>query len=69
VKIGPHLVPELSVHLLAAIPNAALVEVLAGSPEDLWRDPVEIVDGTLALPDRPGHGVEFSKDAVKRYAV
>jgi L-alanine-DL-glutamate epimerase-like enolase superfamily enzyme len=69
VKIGPHLVPELSVHLLAPNPNAALVEVLAGSPEDLWRDPVEIVDGTLALPDRPGHGVGFSKDAVKRYAV
>jgi L-alanine-DL-glutamate epimerase-like enolase superfamily enzyme len=43
--------------------------VLAGSPEDLWRDPVEIVDGMLVAPDRPGHGVEFSKDAVKRYAV
>lgn len=67
VKIAPHLVPELSVQVLVSIPNGALVEVLAGSPEDLWRDPVEIVDGMMAPPDRPGHGMEFSADAIKRY--
>ena len=67
VKIAPHLVPELSVQVLVSIPNGALVEVLAGSPEDLWQDPVEIVDGMMAPPDRPGHGMEFSADAIKRY--
>jgi len=67
--IAPHLVPELSIHILAAIPNAALVEVLAGSPENLFRDSVEIVDGMMAAPLRPGHGVEFSKDAIKRYMI
>ena len=67
VKIAPHLVPELSIHVLASIPNGALVEFLAGSPEDLWRDPVEIVDGMMATTDRPGHGMEFSADAVKRF--
>lgn len=69
VTIAPHLVPELSIHVLAAIPNAALVEVLAGSPEDLFRDPVEIVDGMMAAPTRAGHGVEFSAEAIKRYTV
>jgi len=69
IKIAPHLVPELSVQVLACIPNGSLVEVLAGSPEDLWRDPVEIVDGMLIAPDRPGHGIEFSKDSIKRYTV
>ena len=67
IQIAPHLVPELSIHVLVSIPNGALVESLAGSPEDLWRDPVEIVDGMMAPPDRPGHGMEFSTDAVKRY--
>jgi L-alanine-DL-glutamate epimerase-like enolase superfamily enzyme len=67
VKIAPHLVPELSVQVLVSIPNGALVEFLAGSPDDLWRDPVEIVDGMMAPPDRPGHGMEFSADAIKRY--
>jgi L-alanine-DL-glutamate epimerase-like enolase superfamily enzyme len=69
IRIAPHLVPELSVSVMAGIPNGALVEVLAGSPSNLWRDPVEIVKGTLIPPNRPGHGMEFSKDAVKKYAV
>lgn len=69
VKIAPHLVPELSIHVMAAIPNGSLVEVLAGSPEDLFRHPVEIVDGGIALPNRPGHGVAFSEEAIKRYTI
>ena len=69
VKIAPHLVPELSIHVLTAIPNAALVEVLAGSPDDLWEHPPAIVDGYMAPPDRPGHGMTFSTDAVRRYTV
>ncbi|MEK9706364.1 MAG: mandelate racemase/muconate lactonizing enzyme family protein [Alphaproteobacteria bacterium] len=69
VKIAPHLVPELSVSVLAAIPNGALVEVLAGSPENLWEDPVEIVDGHLLPPDRPGHGMTFSAEAIRDYTL
>ncbi|MBM3558652.1 MAG: mandelate racemase/muconate lactonizing enzyme family protein [Alphaproteobacteria bacterium] len=69
IKVAPHLVPELSVSVLVAIPNGSLVEVLAGSPEDLWEDMPKIVDGHMAPPDRPGHGMEFSAGAVKRYTV
>lgn len=69
IKIAPHLVPELSVSVLASIPNGTLVEVLAGSPANLWRDPVEIVNGRLHAPNRPGHGMEFSKEALKKYVV
>ncbi|NKB49982.1 MAG: hypothetical protein GKS02_11560 [Alphaproteobacteria bacterium] len=67
VQIAPHLVPELSIHVLVSIPNAALVEFLAGSPDDLWADPPQIIDGLMAPPDRPGHGMGFSTDAIKRY--
>tara|TARA_R110002110_G_scaffold415612_1_gene651467 strand:+ start:19956 stop:21035 length:1080 start_codon:yes stop_codon:yes gene_type:complete len=69
VKIAPHLVPELSIHVLVSIPNAALVEVLAGSPDDLWEHPPTIVDGHMAPPDRPGHGMNFSDEAMKRYVA
>ena len=69
VKIAPHLVPELSVSVLVSIPNAALVEVLAGAPSNLWRDPVEIAGGYMTPPNRPGHGTEFSKEVLKKYAV
>ena len=69
IKIAPHLVPELSIHVLAAIPNGSLVEVLAGSPRDLLRDPVDIVDGMIVLSDRPGHGVAFNPEVITRYGA
>lgn len=68
-KIAPHLVPELSVTVLASIPNGSLVEVLAGAPSNMWENPVEIANGHMTPPDRPGHGMAFSKDAVKKYTV
>jgi L-alanine-DL-glutamate epimerase-like enolase superfamily enzyme len=67
ITIAPHLVPELSIHVLAAIPNGSYVEWLAGWSSEMWRDPPEIVDGFMSPPERPGHGMEFSADAIKRY--
>jgi L-alanine-DL-glutamate epimerase-like enolase superfamily enzyme len=67
IKIAPHLVPELSISVLAAIPNASLVEVLAGSPDNLWEVGPEIVDGHMSPPDQHGHGMTFSAEAVRDY--
>lgn len=69
IKIAPHLVPELSIHTLVSTPNAALVEFLAGSPDDLWQNPPLIVDGMMSPPNRIGHGMEFSDEAIKRYTI
>lgn len=69
LPIAPHLVPELSIHLLVSIPNGSIVECLAGGPQDLWKEPLSVVNGTLSPPDRPGHGMEFNPEIVKRYSV
>jgi L-alanine-DL-glutamate epimerase-like enolase superfamily enzyme len=69
LPIAPHIAPELSIQVMAAIPNRALVEWPSGQPAELWRDPIELVDGAVPLPTRPGHGMEFSDEAVKRYTV
>lgn len=69
LKIAPHLVPELSISVLVSIPNAAVVEFLAGAPEGLWEHDPVIVDGHMEPPDRPGHGMAFSAQALKDYAV
>ena len=69
IRIAPHLVPELSISVLVSIPNAALVEFLAGAPEGVWEHDPVIVDGHMAPPDRPGHGMAFSAEALKRYTV
>ncbi len=69
IPIAPHLAPELSIQVLAAIPNAGPAEMVNTMPPDLFVHPVEIVDGALEVPDRPGHGIEFREEAVKKYRV
>ncbi|MEK9662590.1 MAG: enolase C-terminal domain-like protein, partial [Alphaproteobacteria bacterium] len=69
IKIAPHLVPELSISVLVSIPNAAVVESLAGAPEGVWEHDPVIVDGHMEAPDRPGHGMAFSAQALKEFTV
>jgi L-alanine-DL-glutamate epimerase-like enolase superfamily enzyme len=69
VKIAPHVVPELSLHVGASIPNVLLLEWSIGRPTGLWRDDPQVVDGAITVPDRPGHGMEFTKTAIRKYQV
>ena len=64
ITIAPHLFPELNVHLLASIPNGIWAENM-GLLDDLWVDPLEIANGFITAPERPGHGLRF-KDEVRR---
>lgn len=61
---------SLAVHLLAAIPNCYMLEMI-GSPADLELQarmvaaPLRPKDGQIALPDGPGLGMELLADAEK----
>ena len=69
VKIAPHIAPELSIHVMAAIPNALLLEWSISRTKGLWREDPQVVDGAISVPNRPGHGMEFSEEALKNYVV
>ena len=69
VKIAPHLAAELSIHVMAAIPNALLLEWPITRQTDLWRDDPQVMTGSVCVPNRPGHGMEFSKEALRKYLV
>lgn len=57
-KIAPHMFPELSIHLNAAIPNPSWMENM-GWYDHLWVEPNLPVNGMLSPPQRPGHGMDF----------
>ena len=59
LPVTTHGVHDLHVHLLAAVPNASFLEAHGFGLEDYIRHPLEIVEGEVRAPDRPGHGVEF----------
>ena len=64
LQMAPHLFPELNVQLLASIPNGAWIEDM-GLSEDLWVDPVPVVNGMITAPERPGHGLAFKPEILE----
>jgi L-alanine-DL-glutamate epimerase-like enolase superfamily enzyme len=68
ITIAPHLAPELSIHVLASIPNALLLE-WSITRTRVWREELAVDNGYLRVPTRPGHGMEFSEEALAKYLV
>jgi len=64
IQMAPHLFPELNVQLLASIPNGAWIEDM-GLSEDLFVNPMPIVNGMITAPERPGHGLAFKPEILK----
>jgi len=66
--LSSHLYPEVSAHLLRVSESADWLEWRDwGNP--LLAEPFALRDGALVVPDRPGNGIEWNEDAVKRYAL
>ena len=54
--------------LLASIPNGLGVEQME-LLDDLWVDPVPVVDGMMTAPERPGHGLAFKPEVLRDFRV
>jgi L-alanine-DL-glutamate epimerase-like enolase superfamily enzyme len=67
VAVAPHVVHELSVHVVGALANGFLVEFIDWVPPGLFEDLPHCRDGHFRIPDRPGHGVALAKGAVERF--
>jgi len=68
VPMSSHLFPEVSAHLLAATPTCHFLEYVDWA-DVLVREPLAIVDGHAVIPRRPGHGMVWDEDAVRRYRI
>jgi L-alanine-DL-glutamate epimerase-like enolase superfamily enzyme len=67
VALSPHMVHELSLHVVGALPNGFLVEFVDWAPPDLFEDLPRCEGGAFRIPERPGHGIRLAKDAIRRY--
>jgi L-alanine-DL-glutamate epimerase-like enolase superfamily enzyme len=68
IPVVSHLLPEIHVHLVAAAPNATVVEYMPWT----WRlfdDPPMPRDGMMTVPTAPGLGFGFAKDLFEKYGV
>jgi len=68
IPVVSHVLPELHVHLIAGIPNGLTVEYIAWSIP-LWEEIPVMEKGELVVPDKPGLGLKFNRDIIKRYGI
>lgn len=69
LPVSSHTYTEVSAHLMAACPNAGLVEYIPGWWDDLFEEAPTVRNGAIALPDRPGLGLTFAERALHDFSV
>jgi L-alanine-DL-glutamate epimerase-like enolase superfamily enzyme len=67
--VTSHGVHDLTVHLLAAVPNRSYLEIHGFGLDRFIAEPVKIADGIALAPDRLGHGVALDFKALEKLKV
>ena len=68
VPVSPHLYTEQCLQLCGALNNVTYSEMMPWL-STLYNESIELVDGNLLIPDRPGLGFTFNKDELARLKV
>ena len=66
IQVSTHLYPEVAAHLMRVSETAHWLEWQDWA-DPILRSPFPIKDSCVDIPDRPGIGIEWDEDAVKRY--
>jgi L-alanine-DL-glutamate epimerase-like enolase superfamily enzyme len=67
LPVTSHGAHDVTVHLLAAVPNRSYLEAHGFGLDRFIAEPLLIRDGCALAPDRPGHGVAFDWNALAAY--
>ena len=59
LPVTSHGAHDVTVHLLAAVPNRSYLEAHGFGLDRFIAEPLRIEAGAAVAPDRPGHGIEF----------
>jgi L-alanine-DL-glutamate epimerase-like enolase superfamily enzyme len=59
LPVTSHGAHDITVHLLAAVPNGDFLEAHGFGLDAYIAEPLRIIDGEAVAPDRPGHGIAF----------
>ena len=66
IPVSTHLYPEIAAHMMRVTEAAHWLEWQDWA-NPLIREPYDVRDGHLLIPDRPGIGIEWDENAVRRY--
>jgi mandelate racemase len=66
LPMSSHLFPEVSAHLLAVTSTRHWLEYVDWA-EPVLEQPLTVEQGQAVIPDRPGTGIRWNEDAVRRH--
>jgi L-alanine-DL-glutamate epimerase-like enolase superfamily enzyme len=69
LSVTSHGAHDLTVHLLAAVPNRSYLEVHGFGLDRFLEAPLQIDDGQAVAPETPGHGLRFDWRALQSSCV
>ncbi len=73
LDIAPHGAQEVHVHLVTAISNGLILEYYRDSVDhmhgQIYKDTLQIEDGRVYAPNRPGLGIELNYEALEPHRI
>jgi L-alanine-DL-glutamate epimerase-like enolase superfamily enzyme len=66
LPVTSHGAHDVTVQLLAACPNRSYLETHGFGLDRYIAEPMQIMEGSVIAPDRPGHGVAFDWQALEK---
>lgn len=69
LPVSSHGAHDITVHLMAALPNATWLEAHGFGLDRFIAEPLEIRDGKAIAPERPGHGTDFDWAGLAAHAA
>jgi mandelate racemase len=67
IQVSTHLYPEVAAHLMRVTETAHWLEWQDWA-DPILKDPFEVANSSIKIPDRPGTGIEWNESVVVRYA-
>ena len=74
ISMAPHHDAWIHVHTVGAVPNGLILECFPNPERDpvwakLYVDPPVVKNGYMAVPQKPGLGLELNEDTLRKYAI
>lgn len=66
LPVTSHGAHDITVHLLAAVPNASYLEAHGFGLDRFIAEPLRLAEGRAVAPERPGHGISFDWPGLER---
>ena len=69
IPVYSHTCTEINMHLMAAAPTGGIAEYLPDWGGEIFAEKPDIRNGVMYLNDRPGLGLTFNQETIKKYGV